>query len=338
VPVRAEVVARGLEVPWGIAFLPNGDMLVTERPGRLRLFRGGQLLPAPVITVPLPASGEGGLLGIALHPRFRDNRLFYLYITRSLNRVERWRLSADGTSAEFDRVIIDGIPAQLFHDGGRLRFGPDEMLYVGTGDAGTPGSSQNIDSLAGKILRLTPDGDVPPDNPFPGKPVFIYGIRNTEGFDWPDPETLWIVDHGPSSELNRYGHDEVNVAKAGANLGWPTIYSCDTYPGMIAPSLTWTDAVPPGGAAIYTGTAIPAWRGSLIMGTLLSEHLHRVSFEPNSAKVSLHEVYFLRALGRLRDVVMSPDGQLYVSTSSCDGRGSCPADKDKILRIVPASP
>ncbi len=339
VDVRVEEVATGLEVPWGIAFLPNNDMLVTERPGRVRLVRNGQLQPAPVATINVTDSGEGGLLGIAAHPNFAQNRLFYVYYTADrngtpINRVERWQLSQDGTSATADRVIIDDIPVALYHNGGRIRFGPDGMLYIGTGDARKPDISQDVDSLAGKILRVTPDGEVPQDNPFPGNPVYISGIRNTQGFDWANDSTLWVTDHGPSGELGRSGHDKVSVASAGDNLGWPIIYRCESQEGLVTPSLVWREAVPPGGAAIYTGNAIPEWQGSLMIATLRSEHLHRVVFDPDSQQVQQHEVYLQGEHGRLREAIMSPDGELYITTSNCDGRGSCPASRDKILRVT----
>lgn len=339
VEVQVEEVVSGLEVPWGVAFLPNGDLLVTERPGRLRLVEDGELRTSPVANVPATATGEGGLLGIALHPDFEENRLFYLYYTTSkngaaINRVERWRLSEDNRRASSDQVILDDIPAAGFHNGGRLRFGPDDMLYIGTGDAGMPNSAQDTSSLAGKLLRLTPDGEVPEDNPFPDNLAFLTGIRNTQGFDWPDDSTIWLTDHGPSGEMGRRGHDEVNVARAGDNLGWPTIYGCEAQGDMITPSLTWQQAVPPGGAAVYTGEAIPEWQGGLIVGTLGSRHLHRVAFEEGSREVQRHEVYFEEELGRLRDVIMGPDGELYVTTSSCDGRGNCPPEQDRILRIT----
>lgn len=338
--IRVEQVANGLDVPWGIAFLPNRDMLVTERRGRVRLVRDGKLLPATIATVPVTASGEGGLLGIATHPNVASNRLFYLYYTtdtngRSVNRVERWRLSSGGGFASRDKIIIDNIPVAQYHDGGRIRFGPDGMLYVGTGDARNPDTAQNVNSLSGKILRLTPDGPVPKNNPFPGKPAYILGVRNIQGFDWVNASTLWVTDHGPSGDLGLYGHDEVNVATAGANLGWPRIYGCEQRQGTVRPILTWRDAVPPGGAAVYTGNAIPEWRGSLIVGTLRSQHLQRVALNA-SGQLQRHEVYLLggNGYGRLREVIMGPDRELYVTTSNCDGRGSCPRDRDKILRIT----
>jgi glucose/arabinose dehydrogenase len=339
VPFTVEVVAEGLQVPWGITFLPGGDALVTERPGRVRLLRGGVLQAQPVATVPIASTTEGGLLGIAAHPDFATTRQFYLYVTtdaggRDENRVERWTLSEDHASATFERVIFGGIPSAAFHDGGRLRFGPDGMLYVGTGDSRDPDLSQSPNSPAGKLLRLTPDGQVPADNPFTGSPAFLLGIRNTQGWDWKDRETLYLTDHGPSGETNRRAHDEVNVARAGDNLGWPELYSCESREGMVTPSLTFEDAMPPGGAALYTGDAIPEWKGSLLIGTLGSRHLHRVVFDAQDPlRVAQHEVYLRNTHGRLRDVLMGPDGHLYVTTSNCDGRGDCGARKDLILRL-----
>ena len=214
------------------------------------------------------------------------------------NRVERWSLSEDHATATFDRVIFGGIPAAIYHDGGRIRFGPDGMLYVGTGDSRDPDNAQNVDSPAGKLLRLTPEGEVPADNPFPGKPAFLTGVRNTQGFDWKDRDTLYFTDHGPSGETFRRGHDEVSVVRKGDNLGWPTIYSCESGEGFVTPSLTWADAAPPGGAAIYTGDAIPEWKGSLLIGTLGSRHLHRVVFsQENPSQVAQHEVYLRNPVG-----------------------------------------
>ncbi len=339
VDVSAEIVVTGLEVPWGLAFLPDGDMLVTERVGRLRLVRGGELVREPVAVMDDSDTAEGGLLGIALHPEFETNREFFLYRTvhpdrgSPRNRVERWRMNENGVEAAPVGVLLDNIPAATFHNGGRVGIGPDGMLYVGTGDARDPDNAQDPESLAGKLLRIRPDGSIPDDNPIPGSPIYLQGIRNLQAFAWPNDSTLWLADHGPSGELGRRGHDEVSVARAGDNLGWPSIYGCEGSPGLISPSITWSNATPPGGAAIYTGDAIPEWTGSLLIGTLGSSHLQRVVLD-SSQSVAQHDVYFRHILGRIRDVVMGPDGHVYITTSNCDGRGSCPNDGDRIMRIV----
>lgn len=339
-PLAVQVVASGLEVPWGLGFLPSGDFLVTERPGRIRRVRPGDREVRLVARVPAVARGEGGLLGLAIHPDFAENRAFYVYFTAStdagaVNRVERWRLSEDADSATRERVIIDGIPAARYHDGGRIRFGPDGMLYIGTGDARRPELAQDRESLAGKILRLTPDGRIPSDNPWPNNPAYLIGLRNPEGFDWWATGTMMVADHGPTGELGRTGHDEVSVATAGANLGWPVIYGCQVKLGMVTPSITWREAVPPGGAVIYRGSVFPKMNGDVVLATLASKQLVEITFSvKNSERVLRYQGYLPGRYGRLRTVVVGPDGALYVTTSNCDGRGTCPPEGDRILRIT----
>jgi glucose/arabinose dehydrogenase len=345
VAIRTETVASGLEVPWAIAFLPGGDMLVTERPGRIRRIQNGTLLPEPVATLEVSKRDEAGLLGLAVDPRFSTNRAIYVYYTAdtgrgSVNRIERWTMAADGRTATRDRVLVDGIPAAQYHDGGRLRFGPDGMLYAGTGDAREPDRAQDPRSLAGKILRMTRDGSAPSDNPQPGQLPFVSGVRNVQAFDWDAQGRLYVADHGPSGDLGQSGQDRVMHAPAGANLGWPAVFGCGSRTPFAPTALSWAEAVPPGGAAIYTGGAILGWKGDFIVGTLRSQHLHRVRFDASDPScVSTHEVYLEgdppKGLGRIRDVTMGPDGELYVTTSNCDGRGQCPREKDRIVRIKP---
>ncbi len=343
-PIRVETVVTGLSVPWGIAFLPDGSMLVTERPGRVRRVREGRLDASPVVTIPVAAEGEGGLMGLALHPDFARSPRFFVYYTArrgeaTVNRVERYRLSGDFTTATADGVIADGIHAGENHDGGRLRVGPDGMLYVATGDAREPDRSRDPASRSGKLLRLTPEGAAPDDNPRRGSLVYLSGLRNLQAFDWRADGSIVLADHGPSGERLLRGHDEVTVARAGDDLGWPTAWGCRAHPGLRPASLSWREATPPGGGALYTGSSIPEWRGDFIVATLGSRHLHRVSFDPTAPdRVRLHEVYLQgdppSGHGRLREAVMGPDGHLYVTTSNCDGRGSCPPDRDRVLRVV----
>jgi aldose sugar dehydrogenase len=344
--LKAEVVADGLEIPWSLAFLPDGDILFTERPGRVRMIKDGALTP-PVLSLPAIHQGEGGLLGIAMDPKFEQNRFFYLYATMrgpegAQNEVQRFRLSEDGSSARLDRVLLSGIPAAQYHDGGRLRFGPDGMLYVGTGDAGRPESAHDLGSLSGKILRMTRDGGIPEDNPFRGRLVFVRGVRNPAAFTFAPDGALIVADHGPSGEMGRTGHDEISRARAGNDLGWPSRYGCEGGLGVVTPMIVFERATPPGGVEFYTGDELGDWKGSLLVATLGSRHLHRVELDRTGARVATHEVYFAgdppSGLGRLRDVVTGPEGAVYVTTSNCDGRGTCPRDGDKIVRITHWSP
>ncbi len=340
VAVRAESVVNGLEVPWGIAFLSADEWLVSERPGRLRLVEHGELVSAPVATVPVASSAEGGLLDVALHPEFADNALFYLYVTSSSegvtqNQIELWRLSEDHRSAERVSIVLGGIPAASLHDGGRMAFAADGMLYVSTGDAREPDSAQDPASLSGKILRLTPEGAAPEDNPWPGSAAYLVGLRNPQGLVFRADGSLVVADHGPSGELDREGHDEISIATAGANLGWPTIFGCQARADLLSPIISWRDATPPGGMALYDAERIAEWKGALVVGTLRSEHLHVVHLD--AGIVSSHEIYFEGELGRLRTVAIGPDGELYVTTSNCDGRGDCGANRDAVLRVVPAA-
>jgi glucose/arabinose dehydrogenase len=322
--LRADTVVSGLEVPWSLAFLPNGDALVSERPGRVRLIHERKLVDAPVLKVQTGESSEGGLLGIAINPKDETQLFLYATVPGPKNQLERWKLARDHLSAG------------AYHDGGRLRFGPDGMLYLGIGDSTSPDRAQDLESKNGKILRLAPDGSIPRDNPFPGSPVFLYGVRNPEAFDWLDDGRIIIADHGPSGDLGRYAHDRVLIAQKGDNLGWPKVYGCDALPKMNAPLISWeTKALPPGGAVIYRGKAIPQFRGSLLAATLGSEHLHRVVFDEKAGVLMSHEVYFRQTYGRLREIAMTPSGELWMTTSNCDGRGECGPEKDRILRVVP---
>jgi glucose/arabinose dehydrogenase len=237
---RVETVARDLQVPWSIAFTPDGRLLFTERPGHLRVIEKGRLRAAPLARIDdVVASGEGGLMGLALHPRFAENRLLYVgYTSRAGDvRVVRYRETGEGLADR--RVILEGIPSARVHAGMRLGFGPDGKLYVTTGDAAERGLAQRRDSLAGKTLRLNDDGSAPEDNPFVERSgarpeIWSYGHRNAQGMDWqPGTGLMFQTEHGPSGFDGPGGGDEVNLVERGRNYGWPVIHHRQTREGMV---------------------------------------------------------------------------------------------------------
>lgn len=334
-----EVVATGLEVPWEIAFAPDGRLFFTERTGNLRVIVGGALLPDPVATLPVASAGESGLMGLALDPSFAQNGYLYLMYTyrdsenQLRNRVSR--LTERDNKAGDEQIIFDGIPGGIIHDGGRLKFGPDGKLYVTTGDSSNSQLAQQLDSPAGKILRINPDGSIPEDNPFPGSPVYSYGHRNVQGIDWrPDTGALLASEHGPS------GHDEINVIEPGKNYGWPLVTGRGQQQGLVDPILDTDVSIAPSGIAFYRASG-SLWDGNLFVATLRGQHLLRLVLSPISAgppTIEQQERLLDGAFGRLRTVVLGPDGFLYVSTSNRDGRGIAREGDDKILRILPPSP
>ncbi len=330
-----EVVATNLQIPWAMAFAPDGRLFFTERPGRVRVLQNGQVLAAPALEIDdVAAVGEGGVLGLALHPRFAETRHVFVAYTARLpgggreNRIVRYR--EVGNMLAERAVILDRIPAADIHDGARVRFGPDGRLYVTMGDVAQPSVAQDLASLNGKILRINDDGSVPADNPF-GSPVYSYGHRNPQGIDWqPVSGDLWATEHGQT------GNDELNRIDAGRNYGWPAIEADQTRAGMETPVLFFTPAVAPSGASFYTGTAIAGFRNNLFIATLRGLHLHRVRFDPAAPRrVAATERLLEGRFGRIRDVVTGPDGALYFCTSNRDGRTTPVAEDDRIVRIVP---
>ncbi len=332
---QVTVYARGLEVPWQLVFAPDGRAFVTERAGRIRVIRAGRLERDPVVQLPVAPVGEGGLLGLALHPEFVRQPYVYVYYTYEAdglrNRVERLR--EEGGRLVRDRVILDGIPGARIHDGGRIAFGPDRMLYIGTGDAARRELAQDRSSLAGKILRITPDGEVPPENPFPRSPVYSLGHRNVQGLAWhPRTRQLYATEHGPSGERG-FAHDEVNLIRPGGNYGWPEVLCGAPHrPGFVeALACSGDETWAPSGA---TFVSRGVWREGLLVANLRGAHLRLFTLDAEGTRVVRQE-RVLAGFGRLRDVVEGPDGALYVLTSNRDGRGNPAPEDDRILRVVP---
>lgn len=322
---------RGLEIPWELAFMPDGRALLTERPGRVRLLdRDGRLAEAPVATVAVSAQGEGGLLGLALDPEFTRNRLVYLYFTTAGGmQLERWRLGA-GDLLSRQQGLVEGIQAGPIHDSGRIAFGPDERLYVATGDAGDGDLAQDVQSLNGKFLRLDAsqyrgDAAVRPE-------TYTIGHRNPQGFDWqPGTRRLISTEHGPSGGDGPQGFDEVNEIVAGRDYGWPQAIGSD-HAGFAAPLRVYEEAIAPSGATFVT-RAGSAWTGDYLFANLRGENLRRLRFA--GRRITVDEPLLEGEFGRLRTVVEGPDGALYVLTSNRDGRGDTADDDDRILRITP---
>jgi glucose/arabinose dehydrogenase len=322
---RVQTVAGGLEVPWDLAFLPDGRALVTERPGRVRLLsETGRLQRQPVAEVEVEDAGEGGLLGVVVDPDFERNRFAYLYRTTSGgNEVARYRMSGD--RLEEDAVVVRGVRAGVIHNGGRMRFGPDGNLYVTSGEAGQDDLAQQPASLNGKILRLTPEqfrrGG--------GRPqIYSTGHRNPQGLDWqPGTGRLVSDEHGPD------GNDEINFIRRGANYGWPRVNGDENEGGLEAPEAVYPDSIAPSGSTFVRKPG-SAWTGDFLIGALVGEQLRRLTID-RSGRITRNEALFEGEYGRLRTVVEGPDGALMVLTNNQDGRGSPNDGDDRILRVVP---
>jgi glucose/arabinose dehydrogenase len=308
-----ETVATGLEVPWGLAFLPDGSALVAERDsGDVLRVRAGAGKPQQVFSVPgVSAAGEGGLLGLAVAADYAETKWVYAYYTAADdNRIVRFKLG--GGRPE---VIFDGINKAGIHNGGRIAFGPDKMLYVGTGDAGDGSESQDRDDSNGKILRLTPAGRPAPGNPVAGSPVWSLGHRNVQGLAWAADGTMYGIEFGQ----NRF--DEVNKIEPGRNYGWPEVEGKGGDGDYVDPLVTWsTDEASPSGAAIAGDT--------LYVAGLRGQRLWTVPLDGGEPQAEFSERY-----GRLRTVAVAPDGALWLTTSNTDGRGDVQDGDDRILRF-----
>ncbi|MBY0205971.1 glucose/arabinose dehydrogenase [Paenibacillus intestini] len=334
VPYQASVLVEGLNAPWEVVTVADGRMFVTERPGVIRVITNGKLESEPLIEfeAPFNEEGEGGLLGLEADPDFESNG--YLYVYHSYlegqdiaNRVLRLKVT-DG-KAVIDKELLTGIPGGVNHNGGRIKIGPDQLLYITTGERYEPELAQNRDSLGGKILRIGLDGSIPSDNPWPNSPVYSMGHRNAQGLAWnPDNEYLYATEHGQRN------HDEINRIVAGENYGWPEVEGDDddngTYQAPLAHSGNDTWA-PSGVAFIAEGP----WAGSLVAANLRGEQLLRVVLSEDGTKVEQVVPFFEDEWGRIRNVTAGEDSKLYVLTNNRDGRGTPREGDDKLIVLTP---
>jgi glucose/arabinose dehydrogenase len=334
--LSVETVARGLAVPWSIAFLNGSEAVFTERAGNVKHIDLDAGRVEDVGRLGVRAVGEGGLLGVeVMKGRSTHLYLYHTYVSggRVLNKVVKASFNG-GLDDVVD--LLTSIPGGNIHNGGRLKIGPDGKLYITAGEGGVPELSQDLNSLGGKILRINPDGTTPGDNPF-NTPVYAYGLRNPQGLAWRKPSnTLYCTDHGPSGEGLRFAHDEVNLVVPGGNYGWPYVVGDEEGTGFRKPLLhsgleTWA----PSGCCFYNSDLIGEWTGSFFFACLRGQQLHRLLLDEAGDTVTVSEKLYEGIYGRLRDVVEGPDGSLYILTSNRDGRGTPSPEDDRILRISP---
>lgn len=376
--VRVETLAVGLEVPWDLDFAPDGRIFLTERAGRIRVIEGDRLRVEPWAELRVFADDpelrpESGLMGIAIDPSFERNGHVYVMATvrkggysraaqfrdRAMRRLRRaiglsvqsqwenrvYRFTDRNGYATDQRTLVADLPANYYHAGGALRFGPDGMLYLTIGDILDSERAQDPGARVGAILRYRSDGSIPQDNPLPGSPFYAHGLRNSQGLVWDHvTHTLFAIDHGPSflpHENGRFGRDELNVIAAGGNYGWPVEAGREAAVRFRKPIADWVPAIAPAALEQYDGTRFGTWSGSLLIGGLRSQQLRRITVarEPGAGegwRVTGDHVA-LEGWGRIRAVRVGPDGALYVATSNRDGRGQPNPGDDRLLRITPAS-
>ena len=322
-----EIIAEGLQAPRSIDISKDGRIFVSEKRGSIRVVDNGTLLTEPVGDIKAENIGDAGLLSLTLHPNFTQNHLFYVYYTYSnstglFNKV--LMLTESNNRIIDSKTILDGIPGDEYRDGGRIKFGPDGKLYVSTGDASIPELSQDLDSLAGKILRTNEDGTIPQDNPFSNSLVYAYGFRNVQGLAWaPNSGALYSSDQGGA------GNDEINLISPGKNYGWPheECNSSDDDNRYTPPVLCFNPSLEPSGIAFAFSNKL-GYQNHLIVATLKGSHLRDIDFDSGTQNT------ILVGYGRIIDLVESEDGSIFVLTSNTDGRALPQQGDDKILRLT----
>jgi glucose/arabinose dehydrogenase len=341
--LHTETIASGLNTVWDVVWGPDNVIWFTERPGTISRLDPTSHAVTRVGQIAVLENGEGGLMGLALHPDFAAQPYVYVAHTYASpsgarNRVVRMRY--DGHALGAPEVLFDNIPASSIHNGSRLVIGPDRLLYITTGDASNGANGQDRGTPAGKILRLTLEGAPAPGNAF-GTAVFTYGHRNPQGLVFAPNGMLYSTEHGPSD------NDEVNLIESGRNYGWPDVHGrCDGDIGsseltfcnannVVEPLAQWTPTIAPAGLAYYDATLIPGWKGSLLFTTLKDASLYRLTLSADGRAVTHQERLFTNQFGRLRDVLVAPDGSVYLATSNRDGRGSPSSSDDRIIRVTP---
>ena len=322
-----QIIAEGLQAPRSIDISKDGRIFVSEKRGSIRVVENGTLLTEPVGEIKAENIGDAGLRGLTLHPNFTQNHLFYVYYTYSnstglFNKV--LMLTESNNRIIDSKTILDGIPGDEYRDGGRIKFGPDGKLYVSTGDASIPELSQNLDSLAGKILRTNEDGTIPQDNPFSNSPVYAYGFRNVQGLAWaPNSGALYSSDQGGA------GNDEINLISPGKNYGWPheECNSSNDDNRYTPPVLCFNPSLEPSGIVFAFSNKL-GYQNHLIVANLKGSHLRDIDFDSGSQNT------ILVGYGRIIDLVESEDGSIFVLTSNTDGRALPQQGDDKILRLT----
>jgi len=330
--IKIKVLFKNLENPWGMAFLPNGDFLFCERGGNINLQKKGSD-DYNLIMFRVVQSSEGGMLGIAIDPDFVNNHYVFIYETVDSNRVVRLKLENDVLTQ--DKIICHGIPRAYNHDGGGLKFGPDGYLYLGTGDATQRWLAQDLNSLAGKILRMDRDGNMAPGNPF-NTLVWTYGNRNVQGFDWNAQGKMIATEHGPTGEFGWYSHDEINLIEPGKNYGWPSVLGTADSMGVFTPPIscseneTWA----PSGCTFIKGKQWGSWEGNFIFGALKAQKLIRLGISGDGNTITSRNDTLTGIFMRLRNIVQAPDGSLLFNTSNIGPPTAVPLEgDDKIYRM-----